>query len=195
MGVGEGRGCGEDDLPTPQRTLRGACQKRWSPFADEMAPALGQLPPQKYRGGVLEIISPTSFFCDKTCVSRGGECLGRASHDRRGLGDDAAAPGARGSDGTVLAEHSADAGILTVPDRAFASVLKQALDALGAPSGLPVMLSGMSQPAGLAGARLSRLPADAAALARSLDRWRSRPRAAAFSSPASPAPPRAAFPT
>jgi hypothetical protein len=46
-------------------------------------------------------------------------------------------------DGAVLAVHEADAGILAVPDGAFAEALRQALGALQAPAGLPVVLSGM----------------------------------------------------
>ena len=46
-------------------------------------------------------------------------------------------------DGAVLVEHAADAGILTVPDGGFAAVLQDAVKALGAPAGLPIILSGM----------------------------------------------------
>lgn len=48
-----------------------------------------------------------------------------------------------GSDGAVLAEHAADAGIMTVRDGGFAGVLEDAVAALGAPAGLPIVLSGM----------------------------------------------------
>ncbi len=48
-----------------------------------------------------------------------------------------------GADGAVLAEHAADAGIMTVRDGGFAARLQAAVAALGAPAGLPVVLSGM----------------------------------------------------
>jgi 2-dehydro-3-deoxygalactonokinase len=48
-----------------------------------------------------------------------------------------------GAAGAVLAEHSADAGILSVRDGDFAGVLRAAIAALGTPPDLPVILSGM----------------------------------------------------
>jgi len=48
-----------------------------------------------------------------------------------------------GADGSVLAAHAAEAGISTVDDGDFASVLRTAIAALDAPAGLPVVLSGM----------------------------------------------------
>ncbi len=48
-----------------------------------------------------------------------------------------------GAAGAVLAEHGADAGILSVRDGDFAGVLRAAIAALGTPPGLPVILSGM----------------------------------------------------
>jgi 2-dehydro-3-deoxygalactonokinase len=74
-----------------------------------------------------------------------------------------------GEGGVILAEHSADAGILTVADGAFAPVLRRALAALGDPSGLPVVLSGMiTSRQGWHELPYAACPADAAALALAL---------------------------
>ena len=81
-----------------------------------------------------------------------------------------------GRDGTVLAEHAADAGILTVADGGFATVLRQALAALGGPAGLssarlPIILSGMiTSRQGWHELPYAACPADATALARTLHR-------------------------
>jgi 2-dehydro-3-deoxygalactonokinase len=72
-------------------------------------------------------------------------------------------------DGAVLAVHEADAGILAVPDGAFAEALHQALGALQAPAGLPVVLSGMiTSRQGWHELPYLDCPADAAALAGAL---------------------------
>jgi 2-dehydro-3-deoxygalactonokinase len=74
-----------------------------------------------------------------------------------------------GEGGVILAEHSADAGILTVADGAFAPVLRRALAALGDPSRLPVVLSGMiTSRQGWHELPYAACPADAAALAQAL---------------------------
>lgn len=74
-------------------------------------------------------------------------------------------------DGAVLAEHEADAGILTVPDGGFAAVLREAVRALGAPAGLPIVLSGMiTSRQGWHELPYQTCPAGADALARALHR-------------------------
>ena len=76
-----------------------------------------------------------------------------------------------GGDGRVLAEHAADAGILTVQDGRFAAVLEAAVASLAAPPGLPIVLSGMiTSRQGWHELPYETCPADAAALARAFYR-------------------------
>lgn len=76
-----------------------------------------------------------------------------------------------GGDGAILAEHAADAGILTVEDGGFAAVLRTAVAALGGPAGLPIVLSGMiTSRQGWHELPYAACPADTAALARAIKR-------------------------
>lgn len=69
-------------------------------------------------------------------------------------------------DGTTLGEHEADTGILTVADGGFPDALRQTLAGLRAPSGLPIVLSGMiTSRQGWHELPYLDCPADAAALA------------------------------
>lgn len=75
------------------------------------------------------------------------------------------------ADGSVGAIHAADAGIMTVTGGAFAAVLTDTLAALGAPAGLPIVLSGMiTSRQGWHEVPYLPCPADAAGLARALHR-------------------------
>ena len=76
-----------------------------------------------------------------------------------------------GPDGAVLAERQSGDGILKVEGGAFALVLKRELAALDAPSGLPVVLSGMiTSRQGWHECPYLACPADATALAGALRR-------------------------
>jgi 2-dehydro-3-deoxygalactonokinase len=76
-----------------------------------------------------------------------------------------------GGDGSVLGEHDADAGILTVKDGDFATVLRAAVAGLGGPAGLPIILSGMiTSRQGWHELPYAACPADAATLARAVHR-------------------------
>lgn len=77
-----------------------------------------------------------------------------------------------GERGDILAEHAANAGILTVDAGGFASVLQAAIEALGRPARqLPIVLSGMiTSRQGWHELPYAPCPADATTLARALRR-------------------------